>query len=78
MWPEASPSLPRRRGSIGRSKGAARGGFYYLFDAAGQAVKKDSDMYQALDVLAQKMGIIEIFFDWLETVTVYANCMGLK
>ena len=56
----------------------ARGGFFYLFDAAGLAVKKDSDMYQSLDVLAQKMGIIEIFFDWLETVTVYANCMGLK
>ena len=38
----------------------------------------DGDMYQALDVLAQKMGVIEIFFDWPETVTYYANCMGLK
>ena len=78
MWPEASPSFPRRRESIGRSKGAARGGFYYLFDAAGQAVKKDGDMYQALDVLAQKVGIIGIFSDWPATVTYYANCMGLK
>ncbi len=59
-------------------KGAARGGFYYLFDAAGQAVKKDSDMYKALDVLAQKVGIIGIFSDWPATVTYYANCMGLK
>ena len=56
----------------------ARGGFFYLFDAAGLAVKKDSDMYKALNVLAQKMGVIEIFFDWPETVTYYANCMGLK
>ena len=59
-------------------KGAARGGFYYLFDAAGQAVKKDSDMYKALDVLAQKVGILGIFSDWPATVTYYANCMGLK
>ena len=56
----------------------ARGGFFYLFDAAGLAVKKDSDMYQALDVLAQKMGVIEIFSDWPATVTYYAYCMGLK
>ena len=70
--------LRGKRESIERSKGAARGGFYYLFDAAGQAVKKDGDMYQALDVLAQKVGMIGIFSDWPATVTYYANCMGLK
>ena len=59
-------------------RGAASGGFYYLFDPEGKAVKKDSDMYKALDVLARQVGIIGIFSDWPATVTYYANCMGLK
>jgi glycerophosphoryl diester phosphodiesterase len=59
-------------------QGAAPAGFYYLFDAQGKAVKKDSDMYKALDVLARQVGIIGIFSDWAATVTYYANCMGLK
>lgn len=59
-------------------RGAAFGGFYASFDPQGRAVKKDSDMYKALDVLARKVGIIGIFSDWPGTVTYYANCMGLK
>jgi glycerophosphoryl diester phosphodiesterase len=59
-------------------RGAAPAGFYYLFDPEGNAVKKDSDMYKALDVLARQVGIIGIFSDWPATVTYYANCMGLK
>ena len=59
-------------------KGASRGGFYYLFDPEGKAIKKDSDMYKVLDVLARKVGVIGIFSDWPATVTYYANCMGLK
>lgn len=59
-------------------KGATKGGWYYIFDPQGKAVKKDSDMYKALDVLAHKVGIIGIFSDWPATVTYYANCMGLK
>ena len=59
-------------------KGAAPAGFYYLFDPMGEAVKKDSDMYKALDVLAKKVGILGIFSDWPATVTYYASCMGLK
>lgn len=58
--------------------GAATGGFYYLFDPNGDAVKKDSDMYKALDALARKVGVKGIFSDWPATVTYYANCMGLK
>jgi glycerophosphoryl diester phosphodiesterase len=58
-------------------RGAANGGFYYYFDAAGRAVKKDSDMFLALDVLAQDVGIRGIFSDWPATVTYYANCKGL-
>jgi len=59
-------------------KGAVPAGFYYLFDPQGKAVKKDSDMYKALDALARQVGIIGIFSDWAATVTYYANCMGLK
>jgi glycerophosphoryl diester phosphodiesterase len=59
-------------------RGAAFAGFYYQFDREGKAVKKDSDMYKALDVLARKVGILGIFSDWPATVTYYANCMGLK
>ena len=59
-------------------KGAATAGFYYLFDPLGQVVKKDSDMYKALDVLAKKVGVLGVFSDWPATVTYYASCMGLK
>ncbi len=54
--------------------------FYYAFDVNpnAQAINKDSDMYEALDVLAREVGIIGIFSDWPATVTYYANCMGLK
>jgi len=54
--------------------------FYYRFDVnpAAQAVKKDADMYLALDVLARDVGILGIFSDWPATVTYYANCFGLE
>jgi glycerophosphoryl diester phosphodiesterase len=58
--------------------GAANAGFYYAFDPTGAAVKKDSDMYKALDVLARRVGVRGIFSDWPATVTYYANCMNLK
>ncbi len=58
-------------------RGASKAGWYYLFDAEGRAVRNDSDMYEALDVLARKVGILGIFSDWPATVTYYANCMGL-
>jgi glycerophosphoryl diester phosphodiesterase len=59
-------------------QGASKAGFYFDFDPKGLAVKKDSDMYKALDVLAREVKIIGIFSDWVATVTYYANCMGLK
>jgi glycerophosphoryl diester phosphodiesterase len=59
-------------------QGASKAGFYYDFDPAGAAIRKDSDMYKALDVLAQDVGILGIFSDWPATVTYYANCMHLK
>jgi glycerophosphoryl diester phosphodiesterase len=59
-------------------KGAGPAGFYYLFDPDSRAIKKDSDMYKALDALAQQVRIRGIFSDWPATVTYYANCMGLE
>ena len=59
-------------------QGAAKAGWYYQFDPQGRAIRKDSDVYKVLDVLARKVGILGIFSDWPATVTYYANCMGLK
>ena len=58
--------------------GASKAGYYYDFDPTGAAIRKDSDMYKALDVLAREVKILGIFSDWPATVTYYANCMGLK
>jgi len=59
-------------------KGAAKAGWYYQFDPTSEAIRKDGDMYEALDVLARKVGVLGVFSDWPATVTYYANCMGLK
>lgn len=58
--------------------GAAKAGFYYAFDPEGRAVRKDSDMYKALDVLAREVKVRGVFSDWPGTVSYYASCMGLK
>src|SRR5262245_1930607 len=58
-------------------RGASQAGFYYYFDPQGRAIKKDSDMYKALDVLARRVKIMGIFSDWPATVSYYASCMGL-
>jgi glycerophosphoryl diester phosphodiesterase len=59
-------------------QGASKAGFYYDFDPQGKAIKKDSDMYKALDVLAREVKVLGIFSDWPATVTYYANCMDLN
>lgn len=58
-------------------QGASRAGFYYDFDPSGKAIRKDSDVYKALQVLAQDVKVLGVFSDWPATVTYYANCMGL-
>jgi glycerophosphoryl diester phosphodiesterase len=51
-------------------------GFYYqTFDGA---IRREGDMMQVLDVLADQVGVLGVFSDWPATVTFYANCMGLK
>jgi glycerophosphoryl diester phosphodiesterase len=59
-------------------KGAAGVGSYYDFDPTGAAIKQDSDMYKALDVLAKDVKLIGMFSDWPGTVSYYASCMGMK
>ena len=51
------------------------GWYYQTFD---EAIKREGDMMQVLDVLAKDVGIMGIFSDWPATVTYYANCMELK
>src|SRR5262245_52019639 len=50
--------------------GAGPAGFYWMFDANNVAVKKDSDMYKALDSARQQVGILGILSDWPATVTI--------
>jgi len=53
-----------------------KGGWY--FQTVGSVVSNDGDIYEALDVLAQDVGIIGLFSDWPATTTYYANCMQIK
>jgi glycerophosphoryl diester phosphodiesterase len=51
-------------------------GFYFqTFDSA---IKREGDVFQALDVMARQIGVLGVFTDWPATVTFYANCMGMK
>ena len=54
--------------------------FYYAFDVnpAAQTINTDSDLYKALDVLAQDVGVLGVFSDWPATTTYYANCLGIR
>jgi glycerophosphoryl diester phosphodiesterase len=58
-------------------RGAAYGGFYAAYDPQGLVVKKDSDMYLALDALARHVRVLGVFSDWPATVSYYASCLGL-
>lgn len=53
-----------------------KGGWY--FQTVGSAVHNEGDVYEALHVMSQDVGIMGIFSDWPATTTYYANCMGLK
>jgi glycerophosphoryl diester phosphodiesterase len=59
-------------------RGAALGGFYAAYDPTGAVVKKDSDMYLALDALARDVRVLGVFSDWPATVSYYASCVGLE
>ena len=55
---------------------SGHGGWYY--QSVNNAMNREGDTLQALDVLAKEVGVIGVFSDWPATVTYYANCMGLE
>lgn len=55
---------------------ATGGGFYY--QTISDITNNDGDVFEALDVLAQDVGVIGVFSDWPATTTFYANCMGIR
>lgn len=51
-------------------------GFYFqTFDSA---IRREGDVFEVIDVLAQDVGVIGILTDWPATVSFYANCKGLR
>ena len=61
-----------------RRNGAASAGWHYRFDPEGNAINRDSEIYQTLAVLAHEAGILDIFSAWPARVTCYANRIGLR
>jgi len=62
--------------SIERSGPLKNGGGWY-YSSIKDAINNDGDMYELIDVLAQKVKVKAIFSDWPATITYYANCKGL-
>jgi glycerophosphoryl diester phosphodiesterase len=54
---------------------AARKEYYYT--SIYNVTNNDGDVYNLVDVLARKVGVIAMFSDWSATVTYYANCFGI-
>ena len=63
--------------TLERSGNLANGGGWYY-----QTIKDVTDnegvAYELLHVLAQDIGVTNVFSDWPATTTFYAHCMGLK
>lgn len=49
----------------------------YYYATFNQAVNYDGQLYEILDILANKIGIIGLFSDWSATTGYFANCFGL-
>lgn len=49
----------------------------YYYQSITPAIHNDGDVFELLEVLAKKIGVLGVFSDWPGTVTYYANCMGL-
>ncbi len=63
--------------TLERSGPLVRGGGWY-YQTISDITDSDGVMYEYIDALAQKVGVVGIFSDWPATVTYYANCMGLE
>jgi glycerophosphoryl diester phosphodiesterase len=55
---------------------AGGGGWYY--QSVADAIDRDGDVYEVLDVLARHVGVIGVFSDWPATTTYNASCTGLE
>jgi glycerophosphoryl diester phosphodiesterase len=62
--------------TLERSGPLADGGGWY-YQSVADAIDRDGDVYELLDVLAREVGGLGIFSDWPATVPYYANCLGL-
>ncbi|MEC9358267.1 MAG: glycerophosphodiester phosphodiesterase family protein [Pseudomonadota bacterium] len=52
-------------------------GRQYYYQSVSEAMNKDGDMYEVLDVLGREIGVLGVFSDWPASVSYYANCMKL-
>lgn len=62
--------------TLERSGDLTKGGGWY-YRTLTSIISHDGMTYEALHVLAQDVGVVGVFSDWPETVTYYANCMGI-
>jgi hypothetical protein len=51
------------------------GGDTFYYQTTLDALSNDGDILRTIDVLAQDVGIIGLFWDWPATTTFYANCL---
>jgi glycerophosphoryl diester phosphodiesterase len=65
-----------RSGRLREDMKQGTGGTFYYASTL-DAIQNDGDVFETLDVLAQRVGILGIFSDWPATVTFYANCAGI-
>ena len=50
----------------------------YYYQSVLDGLSNDGDIFTALDVLAQEVGVLGVFSDWSGTVSYYASCMRLR
>ncbi len=62
--------------TLERSGPLGNGGGWY-FQTVTDAIDRDGDYFEVLDVLAQDVGVVGVFSDWPATVSYYASCKGL-
>ncbi len=63
--------------SLERSGFIATGSPGFFYQGLAPALKREGDVLQALDVLAQGVGVLGVFSDWPATTSFYAHCKGL-
>jgi glycerophosphoryl diester phosphodiesterase len=64
--------------TLERSGLLADGGNGFYFQTFDAAIKREGDVFNVLDVLAEQIGVLGVFSDWPATTSFYANCTGQK